>query len=234
MSTTIEVVGLDGDDTLWHSESIFHLTQARIAELLAPHVDEATLHDRLLETEARNLALFGYGVKAFTLSTIETAIEITEGRVTAAEIQAVLDLGKALLAHPVELLAGVADAIEQLADRRLVLVTKGDLFHQESKVAGSGLGDHFELIEIVAEKDPETYLRVLDRLGIVPEQFLMVGNSLRSDVEPVVQLGGFAAHVPYTHQWALDADPLGTLPDGRWWELRSLADLPGLLDTLEA
>jgi putative hydrolase of the HAD superfamily len=101
-------------------------------------------------------------------------------------------------------------------------------------VAGSGLGDHFELIEIVAEKDPETYLRVLDRLGIVPEQFLMVGNSLRSDVEPVVQLGGFAAHVPYTHQWALDADPLGTLPDGRWWELRSLADLPGLLDTLEA
>src|SRR5205823_5362281 len=150
----------------------------RIASLLAHHVDAGTLDARLLDTERRNLKLFGYGAKAFTLSMIETAIEVTDGRVTTEEIQAIIDLGKALLAHPVELLDGVADALAQLADRRLVLITKGDLFHQESKVAGSGLGDRFESIEIVSEKDEATYRRVLHRLGVAPEQFVMVGNSL--------------------------------------------------------
>src|SRR5207302_1743766 len=149
-----------------------------------------------------NLRLFGYGVKAFTLSTIETAIEVTHGSVTADEIQAILDFGKELLDHPVQLLDGVAAAIDGLAGKRLVLITKGDLFHQEAKVAGSGLGDRFSSIEIVSEKDQATYRRVLHRLGVAPEQFVMVGNSLRSDVAPVVALGGRGVHVPYTHVWA--------------------------------
>jgi putative hydrolase of the HAD superfamily len=232
---SVDLIGLDGDDTLWHSESLFALTNDAIVELLSTHVDAATLDERLLDTERKNLALFGYGAKAFTLSVIETAIEVSQGRVTTAEIQAIIDLGKALLAHPVELLDGVADAIESLADHRLVLITKGDLFHQESKVAGSGLGDHFASIEIVSEKDTATYGRVLDDLGVSPDRFLMVGNSLRSDVEPVVAIGGRAVHVPYEHQWALDSEPDGDLPgegDG-WWHLESLADLPELVAKLD-
>jgi len=229
----IELIGLDGDDTLWHSESLFTVTNERIASLLAHHVDAGTLDARLLDTERRNLKLFGYGAKAFTLSMIETAIEVTDGRVTTEEIQAIIDLGKALLAHPVELLDGVADALAQLADRRLVLITKGDLFHQESKVAGSGLGDRFESIEIVSEKDEATYRRVLQRLGVAPEQFVMVGNSLRSDVAPVVALGGRGVHVPYTHVWALDSEPEDDLPDDGWWRIDSLGELPALVAKLD-
>jgi putative hydrolase of the HAD superfamily len=225
----VDVIGLDGDDTLWHSESLFAVTNDRIRELLAPHVELATLDDRLLDTERRNLAIFGYGAKAFTLSVIETAIEVSEGRVTNAEIQAIIDLGKALLAHPVELLDGVVDAVDALADVRLVLITKGDLFHQESKVAGSGLGDRFDSIQIVSEKDTSTYRRVLDTVGVAPERFLMVGNSLRSDVEPVVAIGARAVHVPYEHQWALDSEPDGELPGDGWWRIDSLADLPSLV-----
>ena len=232
--TTIELLGLDGDDTLWHSESLFAVTNERIADLLSHHVDAATLESRLLDTERRNLKLFGYGAKAFTLSTIETAIEITNGAVTTAEIQAIIDLGKALLAHPVELLDGVDDAIAQLGDKRLVLITKGDLFHQEAKVAGSGLGDHFESVEIVSEKDEAAYRRVLHSLGVAPERFLMVGNSLRSDVAPAVAIGGHGVHVPYPHVWELDSEPDDALPDDRWWQLDSLRGLPGLLEGLEA
>ena len=230
---SVELIGLDGDDTLWHSESLFTVTNERIADLLAHHVDAATLDARLLDTERRNLKLFGYGAKAFTLSMIETAIEVTEGRVATHEIQTIIDLGKALLAHPVELLDGVADALAQLADRRLVLITKGDLFHQESKVAGSGLGDRFESIEIVSEKDDHTYRRVLDRLGVAPEQFVMVGNSLRSDVAPVVALGGRGVHVPYAHVWALDSEPESDVPDERWWRIDSLGELPALVAKLD-
>jgi putative hydrolase of the HAD superfamily len=229
----IDVIGLDGDDTLWHSESLFAVTNDRIRELLSPHVSTEVLDERLLDVERQNLALFGYGAKAFTLSVIETAIEVTNGRVTTAEIQAIIDLGKALLAHPVDLLDGVADAVERLADdHRLVLITKGDLFHQESKVAGSGLGDWFDSIQIVSEKDPATYRRVLDTVGVAPDRFLMVGNSLRSDVEPVLGIGGRAVHVPYEHQWALDSEPEGALPEDGWWHLDSLTDLPGLVERI--
>jgi putative hydrolase of the HAD superfamily len=225
----IDVIGFDGDDTLWHSESLFALTNDRIRDLLSAHVEPSTLDERLIETERRNLAIFGYGAKAFTLSVIETAIEVSDGRVTTAEIQAIIDLGKALLAHPVELLDGVGEAIDALADRRLLLITKGDLFHQESKIAGSGLGDRFESIEIVSEKDTATYRRVLDAVGIAPDRFLMVGNSLRSDVEPVVAIGGRAVHVPYAHQWVLDSEPDGELPSDGWWRIDSLAELPALV-----
>lgn len=229
----VDVIGLDGDDTLWHSESLFALTNDRIRELLSPHVSTEVLDERLIDVERQNLALFGYGAKAFTLSVIETAIEVSNGRVTTAEIQAIIDLGKALLAHPVDLLDGVADAVEELAeDHRLVLITKGDLFHQESKVAGSGLGDWFDSIQIVSEKDPTTYRRVLDTVGVAPDRFLMVGNSLRSDVEPVVTIGGRAVHVPYEHQWALDSEPEGELPEDGWWRLDSLAELPALVERI--
>ena len=228
----IQVLGLDGDDTLWHSETHFAMTEEALAALLAPYADPADLRRRMLETERRNLTLFGYGVKGFTLSMIETAIEVSGGMVAAHEIQEILEHGKTLLAHPVELLEGVEQAIDALDGRvRLVIVTKGDLFHQESKVAASGLAERVEGIEIVAEKDEATYSRVLDRYRVAPEQFLMVGNSVRSDVAPVLNIGGWAAHVPYHVTWELEVvEP--DVDHERFFALGSLADVPPLLDRL--
>jgi putative hydrolase of the HAD superfamily len=231
----LEVIALDGDDTLWHSETVFVDAQARFRDLLAPYVADvgtAELDARLLEVERRNLPIFGYGVKGFLLSLVETAIEITDGSVRGADIQAVLDLGKAMMDHPVELLDGVEEVVDELAgEHRLMVITKGDLIHQETKVARSGLAERMWAIEIVAEKDEATYRRVLDRHRIDPASFLMVGNSVRSDVLPVVALGGHAAHVPYDVTWELeqadsDLAALGVPV------LQSLRQLPDLVSQL--
>jgi putative hydrolase of the HAD superfamily len=223
-------LGVDADDTLWHSENRFHQTHQRYHALLADHVDLAVdeLERRMLDTEQRNLRLFGYGAKGFTLSLIETAIEVTGGAVPTEAISTILEFGKDLLDHPVELLDGVAEAIERFRARglHLVLITKGDLWHQESKVAASGIADHFDAVEIVAEKDEPTYRAILDRHGIAPERFCMVGNSVRSDVLPVLALGGHAVHIPYAYLWAHEAveDP-GT----EVLVARSLAEVVDLL-----
>ena len=202
-------LGLDADDTLWHSENRFQETHQRYHELLAHHVDLSVeeLDRRMVETEQRNLRLFGYGAKGFTLSLIETAIDVTDGDIPASAISTIIEFGKDLLDHPVELLDGVADAIDDLRARglRLLLITKGDLWHQESKVAASGIAEHFDAVEIVAEKDVATYRAILDRHGIEPERFCMVGNSVRSDVLPVLELGGRAVHIPYQYLWAHEA-----------------------------
>jgi putative hydrolase of the HAD superfamily len=187
----IDVIGVDGDDTLWHSEGHFHVTEQRFVEILDPWVDADTVSSALLAAERRNLALFGYGVKGFTLSMIETALALTEHRIDGRRIEEIIGMGKELLAHPVELLDDVAETLGELsAGHRLVLITKGDLFHQESKVAASGVAEVFEGIEIVAEKDPATYARVITRMGGAPAAFCMVGNSVRSDIAPVLELGG--------------------------------------------
>jgi putative hydrolase of the HAD superfamily len=230
----IEVIALDGDDTLWHSEHLFVDTQDRFRDLVRPYVDldDAALDERLLEVERRNLPVFGYGVKAFTLSLVETAIEVTEGRIPGADLQSVLDLGKVLIDHPVELLDGVRDAVDALTDRyRVMVITKGDLLHQETKVARSGLDELFWRVEIVSEKDEATYQRVLQRHGIDPATFVMVGNSVRSDVLPVLALGGRAVHVPYSVTWMLEhAEPDPDLHD--FPVLESIADLPACIDAL--
>lgn len=201
----IEVIGVDADDTLWHSEGHFHVTEQRFAELLAPWVDAPTVRHALLETERRNLAVFGYGVKGFTLAMIETALALTGHRIDGSHVERIITMGKELMSHPVELLDGVADALEEMAgDHRLVLISKGDLFHQESKLAASGVAELFESVEIVAEKDPATYARVLLRMGTRPSRFAMVGNSVRSDIAPVLELGGAGVHVPYYVTWALE------------------------------
>lgn len=230
----VEVVGLDGDDTLWHNEQLFVDTQERFCELLAPHVDldHAALHARLLEVERRNLDTFGYGVKAFTLSLIETAIEVTDGELPGRDVQAILDLGRELHDHPVQLLDGVPEAVDALTDRyRVMIVTKGDLLHQESKVARSGLAEHLWGVEVVSEKDVPTYRRVLDRNRVDPGTFVMVGNSVRSDVLPVLELGGRAVHIPYHVTWELEHAE----PDPERHEfpvLASIHDLPACIDAL--
>ena len=224
-------LGIDADDTLWHSENRFHEAHQRYHALLAEHVDLDVdeLERRMLGTEQRNLRLFGYGAKGFTLSLIETAIEVTAGAVPTEAIAAILDFGKDLLDHPVELLDGVAEAIEEFHRRGLglVLITKGDLWHQESKVAASGIADRFDAIEIVAEKDVATYRAIIHRHGIDPAGFCMIGNSVRSDVLPVLELGGRAVHIPYTYLWAHEAveDPGSDLLVAR--SLAEVADLLG-------
>lgn len=230
---TIRTIAFDGDDTLWHNETYFALTQERFRDLVRPYADEARIEARLFETETRNLRLFGYGAKGFTLSMIETAIELSEGRVTAREIAAILDYGKTLLDRPVEVLDGVRATLERLAGSyELLLITKGDLLQQESRIAGSGLGELFAGIEIVSEKDRATYERILRRRGIGADGFLMVGNSLRSDVLPVVELGARAVYVPYHITWQHEVvhDVAGR--EG-YWELTSIADLPTLLGEID-
>ena len=230
----IEVIALDGDDTLWHSEHLFVDTQDRFRDLVRPYVDldDEALDARLLEVERRNLPLFGYGVKAFTLSLVETAIEVTEGQIPGAALQAVLDLGKVLIDHPVELLDGVREAVDALTDSyRVMVITKGDLLHQETKVARSGLAELFWHVEVVSEKDEETYGRILRRLGIDPATFVMVGNSVRSDVLPVLALGGRAVHVPYAVTWVLEhAEPDPELHE--FPVLSSLAELPACIASM--
>jgi putative hydrolase of the HAD superfamily len=232
----IEVVAFDGDDTLWHSESHFVDAHARFVDLVAPYVDgdPNVIDERVVATERANLAIYGYGAKAYTLSLIESAIELTGGRVTSGEISAILDVGKQLLDQPVELLDGVDEVVGRLADDgyRLIVVTKGDLFHQEAKVAGSGLADRFARVEIVSEKDVSTYRRVMGEAGVAPANFLMVGNSVRSDILPVVELGGHAAHLPYAYTWELEHVPDADAERMGFHELTSIRQVPDLLERL--
>ncbi|HSV04276.1 MAG TPA: HAD family hydrolase [Phenylobacterium sp.] len=228
----ITTVGFDADDTLWHNESIFRLTQDRFRALMAEHAAPEALDARLAEVERRNLALYGYGVKGFTLSMIETAMELTGDRAPGRLVAELLAAGREMLSHPVETLPGAAEAFAALAgDYRLVLITKGDLLHQEQKLAASGLGEHFAAVEIVSEKNASTYERVFARYGTGAAQAAMVGNSLRSDVIPALEAGCYAAHVPYELTWAHElAEPPRGHP--RFAELASLADLPAWLRAL--
>jgi len=222
----ITTVGLDADDTLWHNETIFRLTQDRLREMLADFADHDTTNAKLAEVERRNLRLYGYGVKGFTLSMIETAMELTGGEPPGRLIADILAAGREMLSEPVEPLPGVEDALADLADGyRLVLITKGDLLHQEQKLAASGLGDLFAAVEIVSEKDASTYSRVFDRYGTGAAEAVMCGNSMRSDILPALEAGCWGAFVPYHITWAHEvAEPPGEHP--RFAELASISELP--------
>jgi len=200
----IELVGFDGDDTLWHSEGYYQHAATEFERIVGRYLDvaDASTRSRLHAVERRNLALFGYGAKGMALSMIEAAIELTAGAIAAQDIHRIVVLARDLLEHPVELLPGIREAVAAVATRhRVVLVTKGDLFHQERKVAGSGLADLFHRIEIVSEKDVRSYARVLGEFGIDAPRFAMIGNSMRSDIEPVIMLGGWGIHMPYHVTW---------------------------------
>ncbi|MDQ2065947.1 HAD family hydrolase [Xinfangfangia sp. CPCC 101601] len=222
----LTTIGFDADDTLWQNEAYFRLTQERFADLLRDHAEPQHLSERLLEAERRNIGAYGFGVKGFTLSMIETAIEVTEGRVPASVISEILGSGRAMLDHPVELLPHARDAVEALAQsHRIVLITKGDLLHQERKLAQSGLGDLFHAVEIVSDKTAQTYQNVFARHGTGPEQALMVGNSLKSDVIPAIEAGGFGVYVPHGVTWALESadEPQG---HPRYASMADLSTLP--------
>ena len=203
----IRMVGFDGDDTLWRSEDYYRGAQREFEGLLARYVDLDDVYARLYAVEKRNLALFGYGAKGMTLSMLEAAIEITGSRIEARDLHRIVAIGKSLLQHPVELLPGIADAVAAIARMHpVVLVTKGDLFHQEAKVRESGLAGFFRRIEIVSEKDVPTYARLLEEFGVAASEFVMIGNSLRSDIAPVLELGGWGVHMPYHVTWAHETE----------------------------
>jgi putative hydrolase of the HAD superfamily len=227
----VRVVGFDGDDTLWHSETRFHVTQGEFRELLRRHVPNGDADRRLAEIEMKNLSIYGYGVKSFTLSMLETAIELTEGRIPASDLEVILGWGKRMLLEPTELLDHVEQTLKQIAGRYdLLLITKGDIFDQESKLSRSGLGDLFVGVEIVSEKSVDSYEAIFRRRGINPAEFVMVGNSLRSDVVPVVGLGGYAVHIPYSVTWHHEHVPEDELPKEGWRRIAAIGELPALLE----
>ena len=233
----IRWVGFDGDDTLWKSEDYYRAAELEFERIIGQYIDltDARCLQHLLEVERRNLHVFGYGAKGMTLSMIETAVQITKERIGAHDIGRIIEIGRATLEHPVELIDGIREAVEVIASRyEIVLITKGDLFHQESKIKRCGLADLFHRIEIVSEKDQPTYQRVLRELDVGASHFVMVGNSLRSDIEPIVALGGWGIHLPYHITWAHEAEHGLADGDARMMCAESADQLPRLLAHIAA
>ena len=233
----LKLIGFDGDDTLWHSEGFYREANDVFAQIVGRYVDlgDQRVHQQMLATEKRNLSVFGYGAKGMALSMVETAISLSDSRIEASDIHRLVELGKSVLQHPVELLPGIRDAVEAVAkDYPLVLITKGDLFHQEQKVLKSALTDLFQRIEIVSEKNGAAYQRVLGEFKLQPAQFAMVGNSLRSDIEPVVALGGWGVHMPYHVTWAHELEHGLADADHHLVSVTTSAEIPAALAELAA
>jgi len=225
----ISTIGFDADDTLWQNETFFRMTEQRFTELLSEHGAHEVISAKLLEAERRNLRFYGFGVKGFTLSMIETAVEVTNGQVSASVIAEILGFGRQMLQNPVETLPHAKETLDALAGKyRILLITKGDLFDQERKLAQSGLGDYFSAVEIVSDKTPETYSRIFTRHGEGPARAVLVGNSLKSDVLPALRAGSWGVYVPHELTWVLEhaeapeADP-------RFRRITDLSALPDLI-----
>jgi putative hydrolase of the HAD superfamily len=233
MTTRISTIGFDADDTLWQNETFYRMTQDRFADLLSGYVDPDHLQAKLLEAERRNLGHYGFGIKGFMLSMIETAIEVTEERVPARVISEILLAGQEMLAHPIELLPEAKETVRHLADSRtLVLITKGDLLDQERKLAQSGLGELFDAVEIVSDKTEHVYSRAFAAHGDGPERAMMIGNSMRSDVIPAIEAGAWGVFVPHGLTWEIEH---AKAPEDhpRYRELDSLGGVLDLLDEIE-
>lgn len=229
---TIELIGLDADDTLWHNEINFQKAHRRFLGLVAPFAGPMTADERLDAVVSRNLGIYGYGVKAFTLSMLEAAVELAEGDLPSAVVAELLQIGRALAGDRMELLEGVRPALEALRERApLVLITKGDLFHQEAKLAASGLAELFTSLEVVSDKSAETYRRIFRRHGVAPERTMMAGNAMKSDVLPALEAGAYATLVPYPVIWAHEADDA---PAGhpRYREVAALSELVAWIDEI--
>jgi len=225
----LTTIAFDADDTLWHNERFFRMTQDRFADLLRDFTEREHLDARLLEAERRNLGHYGFGIKGFVLSMIETAIEVTDEKVPASVIRQLVEAGQEMLAHPIELLPHARDAVEALAgEYRILLITKGDLLDQERKLAQSGLGELFDAVEIVSAKTAAVYAGVFSRHGEGPETAMMVGNSMRSDVLPAISAGGWGVFVPHELGWEIEH---AEAPEGheRYRELAHLGELPQLV-----
>jgi putative hydrolase of the HAD superfamily len=228
-----DVIGFDADDTLWRSEDSFDMAERRFEELVGPYTPAGIdVVAALRATERANLSISGYGVKAFALSMVECAVTVSDGSVPARVVGQLVELAHEMLTEPVQLLPDVPEVLAEVGrDHRLLLITKGDLVHQSRKITTSGLEHHFEYHEVVLEKDPASYARILRHVGVAPDQFVMVGNSVRSDMLPVVEIGGHGVHVPYHLTWAHEHVEHH---DADFAELTSIAELPAWLRQAES
>ncbi len=232
--SVFDIIALDADDTLWHNERLYRDTEAHFAELLSHYHSPDWINERLYQTETRNLEHFGYGVKAFALSMIETALELTEGRISGRDIQTLIDRAKGMLSAEVELLEHVAETMVDLAARyQLMVITKGDLLDQETKLSRSGLGRHFHEVEVVSTKTRQDYQRLLERHGVAPTRFMMVGNSLRSDIWPILELGGHAVYIPYHTTWQHEVAEVPAAGTPGFHQVEHVGHLPALLERIE-
>ncbi len=230
----LTIIAFDADDTLWHNERLYNDTEAKYARLLAKYTAADGISAALYETEKSNIPYFGYGIKSFTLSMVETAIRLTEGRIAAADIAQIVGFARTMIDTPVQLLDGVRETVERLAgSHRLMIITKGDLLDQERKLEHSGLAPYFTDIEIVSEKTEHTYRHIVDKYELVPAQFLMAGNSLRSDVLPVAAMGGHAVYIPHELTWIHEViDETEHNPAG-YTELAHIGLLPALVEEID-
>ncbi|HSM23539.1 MAG TPA: HAD family hydrolase [Anaerolineaceae bacterium] len=230
----IRWIAFDADDTLWENEKYYHDGQLKLAQILAEYQPTEIVDAELLKTETNNMPWYGYGIKAFGLSMIETAIRLSNGKVGSNEISIIIDHLRSMLAQPAELLPGVLETLELIKpDYRLMVITKGDLLDQERKLTNSQLEGFFEAYEVVSNKDDETYNQILKRHGIKPNEFIMVGNSLRSDILPVVNIGGYGVYIPHRFTWAHEVvNDVSSHSDG-FIQIESFKDLPNTLENLK-
>ncbi len=230
----VTCVAFDADDTLWHNETLYATAQDAFKHVLADYADADAVMQQLYDTEMQNLEYYGYGIKSHALSMIETAIALSEGEIRGKAVQMILDIAKDMLTAEVQLLAHTEDVLDTLAPvHTLMVITKGDLLDQQSKLMRSGIRHYFEYVEVVSHKTQETYARILAKHAIAPECFLMVGNSLKSDVLPVRALGGHAVHIPYHITWAHEVVDAHEVAHDGYYELEHLGQLPALIERLE-
>jgi putative hydrolase of the HAD superfamily len=225
----LEIIAFDADDTLWHNERLYSEAQTKLAELLSRYNFE-DVEEQLYARELKNIPIYGYGIKSFTLSMIELSIELTEGAINAADIAEIIGIAKGMLTAEVDLFEHAESTVKELArDYDLMVITKGDLLDQESKLKRSGIGTYFRCVEIVSEKSGEVYSSILKKYNVKPENFLMVGNSLRSDVAPVAQIGGHAVYVPYHLTWAHENLSDEHVDPSTYHRIENLGQLPALV-----
>jgi putative hydrolase of the HAD superfamily len=233
--TPIELIAFDADDTLWHNEIFYRETKERVIALLSRFAPADQIDRQLEETEARNSRLYGYGAKSYILSILEMAIEISHQQVLAAELQQIIQFGKEMATFEIRLLQGVEGVLQLLSQQYpLMLITKGDPLDQEGKLARSGLADYFQHVEIVGDKTVETYRKILNRYQISPSGFVMIGNALRSDILPVIQLGGNAVYIPYEHTWVHELQIDQEIPPEHFRTVERIEQLPDLVEALRA
>ena len=233
---TLDLIAFDGDDTLWHNERSYREGRERFRHLLAGAgvvLTAEEIETRVNQTELANIDVYGYGVSSFALSLIETAIGLTDGRITGADLRGIVELAKHMLTEKVEVFPGAREILTTLAGSYpLMLITKGDLLHQTSKLERSGLRDCFRFVEVVSHKTPEVYAAILSRRGVDPSRFLMIGNALRSDVLPVVDAGGWAVHIPAALSWSHEHADVPPHVHGRYFEVAALDRLPDVIEAL--
>ncbi len=229
-----KIIAFDADDTLWHNERFYVEAQNRFSQLLSHYHQPEWISERLYQTEVRNLEHFGYGIKAFALSMIETAVELTEGRISGKDIQILVDLAREMLSAEVQLLNHVSETIPQLAKtHQIMVITKGDLLDQETKIMRSGLGQFFQHIEVVSHKTPASYAKIFKRHSLTPESFLMIGNSLRSDILPILELGASAVYIPYETTWQHEMAELPKASQTGFYQIEDMGQLPDLISKIE-